>query len=84
MYRPQVIPLSGEEYYEYGLIYVDDIPCLSHAPEDTMRDIANLYRLKETPAEPSRYQGMTVYRTQVADGRKCWHCRQMNMSKILW
>jgi hypothetical protein len=69
--RPQSKP-DGSEYYEYCLIYVDDILCVSHEPGKTMSSLAKLYRLKEDPAPPQRYLGANILRHQLVDGRVVW------------
>jgi hypothetical protein len=51
---------NGYEYYEYILVYVDDLLVVSHAPELIMETIRKAYRLKEEPAPPSTYLGATV------------------------
>ena len=49
---------TGEKYYEYVLIYVDDILCISHDPMKTMSHLQNTYRLKDgTVKEPDTYLG---------------------------
>ena len=45
-YREATKP-DGFAYYEYLLVYVDDILCISHKPQDTMNAIGKLYRLKD-------------------------------------
>lgn len=70
--RPQVKP-DGTKYYEYLLVYVDDIMCISHEPEVTMKAIAGLYRLKnDEVAPPDRYLGANVGKYQLPDGRWVW------------
>ena len=60
-YRAAVKPDSGFKYYEYVLIYVDDILALSHRPQDIMKTLGGLYRLKENSVErPKRYLGATI------------------------
>ncbi len=51
---------SGFEYYEYILVYVDDILVLSAAPLPIMKTIQATYRLKDPPAPPSTYLGATI------------------------
>lgn len=59
-YRAATKP-DGFEYYEYLLVYVDDILCISHKPQETMVAIGKLYRLKDdTIAEPTVYLGATI------------------------
>jgi len=48
------------EYYEYVLVYVDDVLVLSHQPEITMRSLEQYYRLKDGFTEPTRYLGAEV------------------------
>jgi hypothetical protein len=50
----------GFEYYEYVLVYVDDVLVLSHQPEVTMKALETFYRLKDGFAEPDRYLGAEV------------------------
>jgi hypothetical protein len=38
---------DGTPYYEYLIVYVDDILAFSLAPQETMKAIAELYRLKD-------------------------------------
>jgi len=45
----------GFEYYEYVLVYVDDVLVLSHQPEVTMKALETFYWLKDGFAEPDRY-----------------------------
>ena len=63
---------GGIEYYEYILVYVDDILSISHDPMKAMTQIGEAFSLKEPPARPSRYLGANVTRWQLPDGRVCW------------
>jgi hypothetical protein len=47
-YRPATKP-DGFEYYEYILVYVDDILVVSAAPLPVMKTLKKAYRLKDTP-----------------------------------
>ena len=58
-YRAACKP-NGFEYYEYILVYVDDILALSHAPRIIMETIKKQYRLKEEPTPPKVYLGATI------------------------
>ena len=44
--RPATKP-NGYKYYEYVLIYVDDILCISHQAEKVMETLGSLYRIKK-------------------------------------
>jgi hypothetical protein len=51
---------NGFEYYEYILVYVDDILAISHRPRTIMETIKKQYRLKEEPMAPKQYLGATI------------------------
>jgi hypothetical protein len=50
----------GMEYYEYILVYVDDVLALSHEPEIIMKSLEKYYRLKDGFAKPTQYLGAAV------------------------
>jgi hypothetical protein len=58
-YRP-ACKLNGFEYYEYILVYVDDILVLSHAPSLIMETLKKAYHLKDEPSIPTTYLGATI------------------------
>jgi hypothetical protein len=58
-YRPACKP-NGFEYYEYILVYADDILVLSHAPSLIMETLKKAYRLKDEPSIPTTYLGATI------------------------
>ena len=69
----------GYKYYEYVLIYVDDILCCSHRAEEVMKTIEGLYRLKTDPktgkgyAPPDIYLGAQLSQCEVEDDlQKYW------------
>ncbi len=51
---------DGHEYYNYVLVYVDDLLILSHDPKLIMMTIQKEYRLKEEPTPPKTYLGSTI------------------------
>ncbi len=65
---------NGDHYYEYVLVYVDDILSLSANPRETMNSIAKLYRLKETPCKPSKYLGVDIIEHSYPDApaKRLW------------
>ena len=70
--RPVVKP-GGYQYWEYVLCYVDDILCISHKPEETMKGIQADFKLKDDKVEePTYYLGATVFKMRNEDGVKCW------------
>ena len=52
---------DGTKYYEYVLIYVDDILTISEVPKDVMETLSRLYRLKEDPTTGKKYDRPTRY-----------------------
>ena len=70
--RPQTKP-DGFRYYEYVLVYVDDILHISHDTNPTMFALSKLYRLKEeSMGPPTRYLGANIKWDQLPDGTQCW------------
>lgn len=64
---------NGTEYYEYMLVYVDDILCVSHATAPIMKDLDRLYRLKEgSVGPPTRYLGADIGIIANEFGKECW------------
>jgi hypothetical protein len=52
---------DGTPYYEYLIVYVDDILAFSLVPQETMKAISELYRLKDNSVtKPERYLGADV------------------------
>jgi len=51
---------DGFEYYEYLLVYVDDILAISHKPGIIMKTIQKQYRLKDEPMAPKQYLGAVI------------------------
>ena len=48
------VKANGEKYYEYLLVYVDDILCLSEHTKPVMDEIGVLYHLKENSVGPPK------------------------------
>ena len=57
--RPSSKP-DGFQYYEYVLVYVDDLLVLSHQAPNIMQALENFYRLKDGYSKPTRYLGAEV------------------------
>jgi hypothetical protein len=70
--RPSSKP-NGEEYYEYILVYVDDILVVSHDPSQAMTTIRITYRLKDEPTPPTTYLGATIKEWHIpGDAHTVW------------
>ena len=71
-YRHAVKP-NGFEYYEYVLIFVDDILNISHDTKATMETLGTLYHLNTGSVGPHDcYLGGNVGRFQLDDGTMAW------------
>jgi len=62
------------EYYEYVLVYVDDVLVLSHQGETIMKELEQYYRLKDGYAKPTQYLGAAVKEWTFPDDatKPCW------------
>jgi len=68
----QSVKPNGFQYYKILLVYVDDILCVSHQPEQTIEQIKELYQLKDNAVgPPSRYLGASVSKFQLKSGLEC-------------
>ena len=73
--RPFAKP-DGFKYYEYILVYVDDVLIVSHAPEEHLKVIQASYELNPSSiGSPTRYLGADVSKVQKPkdpSGREYW------------
>jgi hypothetical protein len=51
---------DGFRYYEYVLVYVDDLLVISHKGEKVMKALEEFYRLKDGLDKPKRYLGAEI------------------------
>ena len=78
--RPATKP-GGFQYYEYILVYVDDVLVLSHEPQKSIEGITAVFKLKNDKAEkPDMYLGAQIEEVKTSEGTKCW---TMSSSKYL-
>jgi hypothetical protein len=69
--RPAVKP-DGFKYYEMLLVYVDNVLCISHDSEATMKGIQGTFKLKEDKIEvPTSYLGAQTSKRDI-NGVLCW------------
>ena len=69
--RPAVKP-DGTKYYEYLLIYVDDVLGISHDP-NMLNCIKTHFKLKgDKIEEPSVYLGANITKMVNEEGKECW------------
>ena len=71
-YRP-ANKSDGTKYYEYILVYVDDILAISSDTAPIMEEFSKLYRLKpESVGPPNRYLGADIGVQHSTAGVECW------------
>jgi hypothetical protein len=71
-YRRQTRP-NGSEYYEYLVVYVDDVLIVSHDPQAIVKDIQSRpYELKGGGA-PDTYLGATIGRYKLTGELETWY-----------
>lgn len=63
---------NGGDYYEMILVFVDDILCISHKPQEFMEKIGTVYDLRSSTAEPKIYLGADIVKHQLPNGSNCW------------
>jgi len=68
----QAYKRSGEPYYKYLLIYVDDVLHIAENTEEDMAKLGRAYRLKDRVGPPDRYLGGNIEKVQTDDGSVAW------------
>jgi hypothetical protein len=64
---------NGEEYYEYLLVYVDDLLAISEQPKAILDDINTYFKLKpESVGSPDLYLGVKLSKTTLPNGVEAW------------
>ena len=65
--KPSVKP-DGKEYYEYVLVYTNDILCISHDARGTMELIARDFKFKKDEIKPPEiYLGARLEKKKLND-----------------
>ena len=67
--------VDGSAYYEYALVYVDNVMLISAAADELVKELACYFTLKvvENPGTaPCRYVGVMVGQYQFGDGSLAW------------
>ena len=70
--RPAV-KLDGEEYYEYVMLYVDDVMVASHNAKQVMQDLGQGIKFKNDKVEPpTSYLGAQLACKKLPNGKQVW------------
>ena len=72
VWRRPAVKADGEAYYEYLLCYVDDVLCVSHDPDFTMKQVQEKFELKGNKWDDVEvYLGARIT-NKVHEGTKLW------------
>ena len=64
---------SGEFYYEYMLLYVDDCLCVSEHPQEALNEVNKYFPFKPSSIGPPRiYLGAKMSQVSLPNGVKAW------------
>ena len=64
---------TGEEYWEYMLLYVDDEVCVSEHPEAQLVELNKYFSLKPgSIMSPKLYLGAKTTECELPNGTKAW------------
>ena len=72
---------DGEKYYEYILVYVDDILCISVDPRRPMNDISRTLRFKKDKIEPPELYLGAKLEKKILNGVGVWTMTSCNYVK---
>jgi hypothetical protein len=71
--HPNVCESDGHKYYEYVLIYVDDILCVSHQPRAVLSRVDKFFPMKPgLIGEPDYYLGAKVSKVKLPNTVTAW------------
>jgi hypothetical protein len=76
VYMRRALDASGNAYYEYALVYVDDVMLVSGDGDAAAKELAEHFTLKvvEDPGkEPCRYLGAMIGKYEFGDGTWAWY-----------
>ena len=66
--RANTRPSDGFQYYEYVLVYIDDLLIVSHDPKTVMQDLQRRYTIKpDSIKPPDEYLGSEIRRYTIPD-----------------
>ena len=80
--RPAVKP-DGEEYYQYMLVYVDDLLCVAHDASTPLREIMADFKFKKDAIEPPEiYLGARLQKKDL-NGKEIWTMSSYDYTKAI-
>ena len=82
-YRKSIRP-DGDAYYEYMLVYVDDVLAISLNPTEIMVEIGKHFTIKDNKyGEPTAYLGANIEKVQLEDNVTAWSMTSKHYVKNL-
>jgi hypothetical protein len=64
---------GGSPYYEYLLVFVDNVLVISRAPAEVMEQIGKEFEIKNGEyGPPTSYLEASVSKVQLSTGETCW------------
>ena len=72
MWLLAAIKSDGEEYYEYVLMYVDDILAISDDPETILRAVQTTFKLRNDKIEAPDYYLGAKQQEKTINNVRCW------------
>ena len=73
VYMRAAVKSNGFKYYEYILVYVDDVLCMSDDPTITMKGIQHNFKIKNDKIEePTMYLGAEISKIHNENNVLCW------------
>ena len=63
---------DGDQYYEYVLMYVDDILAISCEPRKILEDVQKTFKLKDDKIEPPEFYLGAKLQEKPINSLKCW------------
>ena len=72
--RKAVNPSDNSDYWEYVLLYVDDVLCISHDPQSVIKnEIGKYWKMKPgSIGLPNIYLGSKISKVALENGNKAW------------
>ena len=80
--RPAVKP-DGEEYYQYMLVYVDDLLCIAHYATVPLREVMSDFKFKKDAIEPPEIYLGARLQAKDLNGRKVWTMSSQDYTKAI-
>ena len=80
--RPMVKP-DGEEYYQYMLVYVDDLLCIAHDATAPLREVMSDFKFKKDAIEPPEIYLGARLQAKDLNGRKMWTMSSQDYTKAI-